>query len=281
MRRTISAAAVLALLAGCGTAKVEQHAAADSLQRDLQLAPADTTAALNDKPAAPPETAATPPAPAPAPEPAPKPTPKPKPKPAPAKPAPAAETAPAPAPAPARPRSVTLASGAVIQAAANDSLHSRHDKAGEMFHATVSDAVKDANGNVVIPAGSVVTFRVATIAAAGNKSEKDGKLTLEAQEVAIGGQKFAISGIANETTVEHTLQGQGVTAGGAARVGGGALGGAIIGKVIGGKTGAIIGGVAGAAGGAAVAAHTADRDVVVQPGAKVAFSLTSDFTVTH
>jgi outer membrane lipoprotein SlyB len=86
--------------------------------------------------------------------------------------------------------------------------------------------------------------------------------------------------MADQTTVEHTLKGQGVTAGAAARVGGGAAAGAILGKVIGGKTGAIVGGVAGAAGGAVAANQTADRDVVVAPGAKVTFTLTSDFTIT-
>jgi hypothetical protein len=167
-----------------------------------------------------------------------------------------------------------------VTAAAEDSLHSRHNKAGESFRATVSENVRDEKGNVVIPAGSVVTFKVTKIEHANNTSEKDGKLRLQAQEVTIGGQSYAISGTADQTTVEHSLVGQGVTAGGAARVGGGAAAGAIAGKVIGGKTGAIIGGVVGGAGGAVAAAKTADRDVVVRPGAKVTFTLTSDFTVT-
>jgi hypothetical protein len=149
-----------------------------------------------------------------------------------------------------------------------------------MFHATVGENIRDAKGNIVIPAGSVVTFRVTKLEHANNKSEKDGKLVLQAEEVSIGGKSYAIAGTADQTTVEHTLQGQGVTAGGAARVGGGAAAGAIIGKVIGGKTGAIVGGVAGAAGGAVAANQTADRDVVVKPGAKVTFTLSSDFTIT-
>lgn len=270
-------------LAACGGRGEQQRAAADSLRRDLQLAPADSTVALNDKPiegnAAPaPAPAET--APAPAPAPTAKPRPRLKqvaPKPAPA---PTPVAAPAPAPPPA-PRSITLASGSVITGSAEDSLHSRHDKAGRSFRAAISQDVTDAQGNVVIPAGSVVTFRVATIEAAGNKSEKDGKLILQAQSVSINGHDIPISGTADQTTVEHTLQGQGVTAGGAVRVGGGAAAGAILGKVLGGKTGAIIGGVAGAAGGAAAAAHTADRDVVVKPGARVSFTLGSDFTVMH
>lgn len=272
MRRTFIAGFAAIVTMACGGKSDQQTAAADSLKRDLQLAPADTTAALNDKPTPAAEPA---PAPTPAPEqpPAPAPAAKPKPKPASTKPA-------APAPAP-KPTSVTLASGATVVAAAADSLHSRHNKVGETFHATVSEDVKDARGNVVIPSGSVVTFRVTQLEHANNKSEKDGKLTLQAEDVSIGGKSFSIAGTADQTTVEHELKGQGVTAGGAARVGGGAVGGAVIGKVIGGKTGAIIGGIAGAAGGAAAAAHTADRDIVISPGAKVTFTLNSDFTVTH
>jgi hypothetical protein len=244
------------LLVACG-GKGGDQAAADSLRRDLELAPAESTTALNDQPAAQPEPAPTP---------------------APAAPAP--KPAPAPAPAP-KARTMTLDSGLAVTAAANDSLHSRRNKVGETFRATISEDVRDAKGNVAIPAGAVVTFTVTRLEHANNKSEKDGKLRLTAQEVEIKGETYAIAGVANQATVEHALVGQGVTAGGAARVGAGAAGGAIAGKVIGGKTGAIIGGIVGAAGGAAAAAHTADRDIVVAPGNKVTFTLTEEFTITR
>lgn len=258
MRTAFIAALALATLSGCGKGD-QQQAAADSLSRDLQLAPAESTTALNDRPAAQPE------APAPAPKPA-----APRPKPA------------APAPAPrSTPRALSLDSGVTVTATAEDSLHSRHNKAGETFRATVSEDVKDANGRTVIPAGSLVTFRVAILEPARNKSDKDGKIRLEATEVTVDGTSRAISAFARTATIEHALEGQGVTAGGAARVGAGAAGGAIAGKVIGGKTGAIIGGIAGAAGGAVLASKTADRDVVVRPGMRVEFALSSTFTVTR
>ncbi len=259
VRKLIGGLAVMSLVA-CGGKKDQSQAAADSLQRDLQLAPAESTTAINDRPAAQPETPAATPAPA---------TPAPKPKPAPAKPA-APKT-----------HTYTLASGTAVSGTANDSLHSRHNKAGELFHVAIGADVKNAAGATVIPAGSVVTFQVTHIEHANNKSEKDGKLTLQAQEVTIGGQSYPISGSADQTTVEHALEGQGVTAGAAARVGGGAVGGAILGKVIGGKTGAIVGGVAGAAGGAVAASQTADRDIVVRPGMKVTMTLNGDFTYTR
>jgi hypothetical protein len=256
MTRRIAAGLALLALAACGKGGSNQTAQADSLNRDLQLAPADSTMALNDKPAQ-----GTGPAPAPAPAPT---TPKP---------------TPAPAPKPAAPKVtyVTIPAGTVVHLTSNDSLHSRHDKAGKIITANVAEDVKDAKGNVGIPAGAVVTFVVVTLEPAKSKSAKDGQLVLSVKDVTENGKSIPMS--ANVDTVQHTLQGQGVTAGGAARVGGGAVGGAVVGKIIGGKTGAIIGGIAGAAAGTAVAVETADRDVVVVPGAKIVITLAADVVV--
>jgi hypothetical protein len=254
-RKLITGVALLAVT-GCGKGK-DQASAQDSLQRDLQLAPADSQTALNDAPTNPPSAPAAPPA-------APKP----------------AAPKPAPPPAP-RPVALTADSGTLVSLTGNDSLHSRHDEAGKtMYHATVAADVKDAKGRVVIPAGSVVTYRLAVLEPAKNKSDPDGSIRLEATEVSINGETYAIKGVSGTQTVEHKLVGQGVTAGGAARVGGGAAAGAIAGKIIGGKTGAIVGGVVGAAGGTAAAIQTADRDVVVVPGAKVTLRLDANFTIT-
>lgn len=258
MRNHVLGLALVAVLTGCGKGN-DQQAVADSLNRDLQLAPAESTTALNDQPTTPaPSTPASTPAPA-----------KPKPKPV------------APKPVAPATRTGTLASGTEVNATADDSLHSRHNKEGETFRATVASDVSDSKGFVVIPAGSVVSFTVTKLLPAKNKSDADGKLTLTATSVSIDGKDYAIGGSASQATVEHKLLGQGVTAGGAARVGGGAAAGAIAGKVIGGKTGAIIGGVVGGAGGAVVANKTADRDVVVRAGMAVTFTLSSDFTITR
>jgi outer membrane biosynthesis protein TonB len=133
----------LAAIAACGGDKNKDNvAAADSLSRDLQLAPVDSSATLNDQPAAA----------APAPEPAPAPAPKaavakPRPKPTPA-PAPAAAPAPAPKPAAAP---ASLASGTVIRASMDDSISSRKNKAGQTVTATTVEDLKDASGRTVIP----------------------------------------------------------------------------------------------------------------------------------
>ena len=255
MTRSITAGLALLALVACGKGAGDKTAAADSLNRDLQLAPAESTMALSDTAMSnAPQSAPAAPAPAPA---------KPKPKPA----------------APAAPviTSVTIPAGTIVHLASNDSLHSRHDKAGKIITANVTQDVKDAKGNVGIPAGAVVTFKVVELEPAKSKSAKDGTLTLSVQDVSVNGKSINIA--ANVDSVEHTLQGQGVTAGGAARVGGGAAAGAIGGKIIGGKTGAIIGGIVGGAAGTAVAVQTADRDVVVTPGAAIVITLSSDVTV--
>ncbi len=273
MVRKLSTGLALMALVACGKGGGQQ-AQADSLSRDLQLAPAESTTALNDQPA-PADPAAQTPAPAP--------TPGTTPAPAPAQPKPRPATNPAPAPAPAAPapRKMTLASGTSIEASANDSLHSRHNKVGEKFHATIGADIKDAQGHVAIPAGSVVTFKVLVLEPAKNKNDADGRVRLAAEEVVIGGTAYPITGEAGTKFIEHDLKGQGVTAGGAVRVGAGAAGGAVAGKVVGGKTGAVVGGIAGAVGGAVLANQTADRDVIVAPGFKVIFTLGADFTVTR
>jgi len=255
MRKTLAIATALLLLAACS--KSADKSAADA-QRDLQLAPADTTAkAINDAPAAkPPETPA--PAPAPAPKPATAPAPKPKPK-------------------PAEPATVSLGSGTQVRSEAIDTVSSRHQKAGETFKTTVSSDIKNDKGQVVIPAGSTLTFEIVTLEPAENKSQSDGKLELKVTEATIKGQSYAVNGTV--VSVTHFLKGRGVTAGDAAKVGGATAGGAVVGGLIGKGKGAVIGAVLGAAGGTAAAVHSADRDVVIPAGGEIVIALLGPLTV--
>lgn len=178
-----------------------------------------------------------------------------------------------------RPAQRTLVSGRPIEARIQDSLSSRHNKAGETLRATVSADVKDGYGQVVIPAGSAVGLRVAQLEAATNKSQADGKIALQVTSLTVRGQTYQVS--SNVNSVPHQLVGRGVTAGEVEKAGGGAVIGAVAGRVIGGNTkGAIIGGVVGAAAGTAAAVHWASRDVVVTPGTPIVFSLDQALTVS-
>jgi hypothetical protein len=248
--------------------------AADSLKRDLQLAPVDTTLPLADTASPAPEPApVVTPAAAPAPKPKPKPAPKPAPRPAPA--APSHAAAPAPAPAPAPPPSAGV--GTVVRAAMVDSITSRRNKAGDRVTARVSQDVTAPDGRVVIPAGSTISLTVVEIHESENKSDKTGKLKLQADDIMVNGKRYALTG--SVESVESQLVGRGTGAGDVAKVGAGAGIGAIAGRVIGGSTkGAVIGGLIGGAVGAQRAVETKDRDVVVSPGASVSIKLRDTFT---
>jgi len=177
-----------------------------------------------------------------------------------------------------RPAQRTLVSGTLIDAKIQDSLSSRHNKAGETLRATVSADVKDAYGQVAIPAGSTVGLRIAQLEPATNKSQADGKIALEVTSVTVRGQTYHLSSKVN--LVPHRLVGRGVTAGEVEKAAGGAVIGAAAGRVIGGNTkGAVIGGAVGAAAGTAAAVHWASRDVVVTPGTPIVFSLAQALTV--
>jgi hypothetical protein len=286
MSRTMLAALTLLAAAACGRGDRRDVASADSLNRDLQLAPVDTTATLNDRPGA--DTAAMTPAPAPAtpaptpaarpaakpaPRPAPKPAPTPAPKPTAAAPS-AAQPAPtpAPAPSPSASASAALAAGTSFTATTDAEIRSNKNKVGDEVTASIANDVKDASGRVVIPAGSKVTLQVTAIHESENKSDSTGTLTLKPTSIAINGASQPLP--ASISGVKTQLQGRGTGAGDVAKVGAGTAAGAIVGRVLGGSTkGAIIGGVIGGAVGAQRAVETKDRDIVVPQGSSVTLKL--------
>jgi hypothetical protein len=271
MSRAWIATFTLAALAACGRGDREQTATADSLNRDLQLAPVDTTAELNDRP-----TESTPTS-APAPRTSTRST-----RPAASSPSttppPSASTPPASAPAPTAPStaSASLAAGTSLTAATTAEIRSNKNKVGDTVMAKIASDVKDATGRVVIPAGSEVALKVTAIKESENKSDSTGTLTLQPTSVTINGQSYPIA-----ARIEHVgskLEGRKTGAGDIAKVGGGAAAGAILGRVIGGSTkGAVIGGVIGGAVGTQRAVETKDRDVVVPAGTSVTLVLDQGF----
>jgi hypothetical protein len=242
----------LALLAACGGDR-SASMAADSLSRDLQRLPVDSSATFSDQ-------AAATPVPAPAAPVAAKPKSKPKPKPA-----------PAPAPAP-----LALNAGTVVATTMDREITSKTDKPGATVTGTVASDVTDATGRVVIPAGSRVTLTITEIHESENKGDKTGKLTLTPTAVVIAGESHALDGSA--VALERTLRDRKTNAGDVAKVGAGAGIGAIAGRVIGGSTkGAVIGGIIGGAVGTQRAIETQDRDVVVPANSRVEVTLGGTF----
>ncbi len=251
----------LTILAGCGGER-GTSLAADSLSRDLQRVPVDSSAELNDRPAdmggAKVVQASTP-----APKPVSKPKPKPQPRPAP------------PAPKPEAPAS--LLAGTTLATTIDREITSRTTKPGETVMATVATDVKDNHGRVVIPAGAKVTLTVTEIHESENKGDKTGKLTLTPNEVEIGGKTYSVT--ASAQALDRKLVDRKTNAGDVAKVGAGTAIGAVAGRVIGGNTkGAVIGGIIGGAIGTQRAIETQDRDVVVPANSRVELTLQGEFT---
>jgi hypothetical protein len=166
----------------------------------------------------------------------------------------------------------SLPAGTEIHIALDDSISSRHDSAGTAVSAEVMQAVKDAGGAIVVPAGARVRLTVTRLAPARSRSAADGEIALRVDGIVIGDSTIPVK--ARVSQIPHELKGRGVTGSEAAKVGVGAAAGAVAGRVIGGDAkGAVIGGVVGAAGGAAVATQTASRDVVVAPRTAISFVL--------
>jgi hypothetical protein len=237
----------LALAGACTRGENAANASADSTARNLTLAPADSSAAMRDMPATPP--------------------------PAPRTAAPVSR----PPAAPAAPATYTLAAGAHFDMAAADTISSRTAKPGDPFSARVVDDVRNAAGQIVIPAGSQVSGTITDVKPAPNPNTP-GTLTLAISSVTIRGTNYPLE--ASIDSLETIHKGRGITTGDAAKVGAGAVAGAILGRVIGGnKKGTIVGGVVGGAVGAGVAATSKDSDIVLPAGAHIIVTVTKALTV--
>jgi len=251
MNRILALATAGALaLTACQKSEQSGGQSTDSTARNLTLAPAESTTQLRDVPERQPartpvnrtrRTANPPPAP------------------------------------PARPATMRLSAGTTIDMAATDTISSRTAKAGQPFTARVVDDVKNAAGQVVIPAGSTVNGTIADVKPAPNPRSQ-GTLTLSVTSLSVRGHTYPIEGTIDSLETIH--KGRGITTGDAAKVGAGAVAGAVLGRVLGGnKKGTIIGGVVGAAAGAGVASQTKDSDIVLPAGAHIIIRLTKELAV--
>jgi hypothetical protein len=255
-RLSIFATIAVFALSACQKAQ-DQSQTTDSTARNLTLAPADSSATMRDVPDQNQKTT-RPPVTRP-----------------PAQRNPPTRTNP-PAP-PAPPAMARLGTGAKMDVAATDTISSRTAKVGDVFTARVVEDVKNATGQVVIPAGSVVHGAITAVKPAPNP-RTPGTLTLSVTSVTVRGASYPLD--ASVDSIETIHKGRGVTSGDAAKVGAGAVAGAVLGRVLGGnKKGTIIGGVVGGIAGAGVASQTKDSDIVLPAGAHIIIRLTKELAV--
>jgi hypothetical protein len=164
-----------------------------------------------------------------------------------------------------------------VGATVDDSITTRSAKAGDPFSATVSEAVRDPSGHIVIPAGSSISGTIVRADPAPNP-RSTGTLELSITSVTIHGKAYPID--ATVESKDTVMQGRGVTGADAAKVGAGAAAGAVVGRIFGKNTkGAVIGGVLGAAGGAVAAQRSRDIDVVLPKGNGMRIKLKQPLTV--
>jgi len=123
---------------------------------------------------------------------------------------------------------------------------------GQVFAANITEAVKDADGKVVIPAGAKAQIVIKSLAQGGKIRGRD-DLVLDLQSVSIDGRQYALS---TEDLEQKGRQGLGANKRTAEFVGGGAAIGGIVGAIFGGAKGAAIGAGVGAGGGTATQALT-------------------------
>lgn len=255
IRRSFAPLMIVSLAVACGGKEATDEAA-----RDIQLAPQDSSAPMNDAPAAVAE-----PAPAPAP-------------------APPVTKAPAPRPAAATPTKVAprtgmIAAGTSFAVTTGTRMCTNTHKVGDTFTATIGADVMGTNG-AMIPAGSVATLTV-TESAISKNSKDQWKFAFDVVSVAVGSQTYAVEGdVTNVATIEAVRsQSTGQQVG---KVATGAAVGAIAGQLLGKNTkSTVIGAAVGAAAGGAVAAGTSDYEGCLPANGTITIAITKALSVAR
>ena len=149
----------------------------------------------------------------------------------------------------------TVPVGSELDVRLQTSLSSKTSKVEDRFEATtLVDYKKD--GEVLIPAGSVVRGHVSHVDSAGRLDRK-GRISLAFDTAVVNGRSYPI-----RATLTKALESEGVQ-GEADRIGVGAGIGAVVGGILGGLKGALTGILIGAGG---VVAATEGKDVELAAG---------------
>jgi hypothetical protein len=184
--------------------------------------------------------------------------------------APQPDPTPQPAPAP-RIAAQSVPMGTNMSLTLNQTLSTESNRVGDAFSATLQQAITDANGEVIVPAGATIRGRLTQVEKSGHVGAT-GIIKLAFESVSFCGRSFPID--ATVVRANPVRQNRTTTQEQAAKVAAGAAAGAVLGRVLGKDTRSTIkGAAAGAVAGTAIAMGTADVDVVLPAGSEMVIRL--------
>jgi hypothetical protein len=169
-----------------------------------------------------------------------------------------------------------IAAGSTLNLASNSRVCTNTNRVGQRFTATVSETVSGSNG-ATIPAGATANIEITELKRSENVNDKV-VMGFRVVSVSFGGRTYPVTATttyANVDQIRNEPKSKDVQ-----KVVGGAVVGAVIGQVLGRSTkGTVIGAAAGAAAGTAAAAATANYEGCVPSGGRITVSLDSSVQV--
>ena len=150
----------------------------------------------------------------------------------------------------------------------NEAIDSTQSYEGQTYAATITEDVRDSNGNVAIPAGSAAKLLVRSISSGG--AIHSAELILDLFSVSVDKKQYMV---ASSDVVESNKRRVGANRRTAELLGGGSALGALMGGIFGGGRGVGIGAAAGAGGGFLTQAFTRGKEVKIPAEAMLRFRL--------
>lgn len=170
----------------------------------------------------------------------------------------------------------TIAAGTALSLSSSSRVCTNTNHVGDHVTATVNNAVSGSNG-AVIPAGATANLEITSLKRSENSNDQI-QMGFRVMSVAFGGHTYPVEATVNSAQVDRVRNEP--TSKDVQKVGIGAAAGAILGRVLGKSTKAtVIGGAVGAAAGAGAAVATANYEGCVPQGGRIAVTLNSPVQV--
>src|SRR5437764_4888033 len=164
----------------------------------------------------------------------------------------------------------TLRQGTDIKVRADQAIDATSAQGGRFYNGTVSQDVKDTNGNIVIPSGSPAQLVV-------TDGDKKNEIAINLASVTVNGQSLSLT--SNTLNNSGGKEGLGKNKRTGEYVGGGALAGTVIGAIAGGAKGAAIGAITGGAAGAGAQTLTKGKGIDLPAESKLTFRLDQEMSL--